>query len=60
MCDWLNKFYMAFHDIAVDKLERHGLSNTAHHARQAKMSKLMSYILAIERGCINYLVVATR
>ena len=51
---------MAFHDIAVDKLERHGLSNTARRARQAKMSKLMPYILAIEGGCIIYLAVVAR
>ena len=29
-----------FQDTAVDKLKRRGHSNTVHHARQAKMSKL--------------------
>ena len=33
----------AFQGIAVDKLERCGLSNTAHHAFQTKMSKLIPY-----------------
>ena len=58
MCDWFNKF-MAFQDITIDKLERHGFSNTVHHARKAKILKLTPYT-SHRRRRINYLVVATR
>ena len=48
----------ALQDIVVDKLERHGLSNTARRARQVKMSKLSC--ISDRRRRINYLAVATR
>ena len=47
-------------DIAINKLERRGLSNTAHPARQGKDVEVDA-ILVIEGGVyINYLAAATR
>ena len=40
--DLLNLFYSS-QDIAIDKLERRGLINSACQAHQAKMSQLTSY-----------------
>ena len=48
----------AFLFISIDKLHRHGLSNTARHTHQAMILKLMLYY-PWKEAC-NYLAVARR
>ena len=49
MCDWLNKFYgfslltIALYDIAIDKMDGHGVINTACHERLPKKTKVTQY-----------------
>ena len=44
--NWIMKFYsfsVSLYDTAVDKLNRHGLSDTAGHERLPKKVKVMRY-----------------
>ena len=66
MLDWLSKFYGTFQllymRLAINKMNGHGLSNTACHACQAKKMKLMLYSIRTSHRSrhISYLAVAIR
>ena len=66
MCDRLSKFYGTFQllyiRLVINKMNWHGLSNTACHACQTKKMKLMLYSIRTSHRSrrISYLAVAIR